>query len=65
MTLAELLATLGPSAHKRSRNRFEFVANFVEESLAKMGAKTLHINRASTWEYGIVILSVARSLTSF
>ena len=44
MTLAELLATLGPSAHKRSRNRFEFVANFVEESLAKMGARTLHVD---------------------
>ena len=39
--LAELFVTRGPPAHIRSENGPEFIANAVQEWLAKVGVKTL------------------------
>ena len=50
--LAELFVTRGPPAHIRSDNGPEFIANAVQEWLAKIGVKTLYITPGSPWENG-------------
>lgn len=50
--LAELFVTRRPPAHIRSENGPEFIANAVQEWLAKVGVKTLYITRGSPWENG-------------
>lgn len=50
--LAALFVTLGPPAHIRSDNGPEFIANAVQEWLAKVGVKTLYITPGSPWESG-------------
>lgn len=44
--LAELFVTRGPPAHIRSDNGPAFIANAVQEWLAKVGVKTLYITPA-------------------
>ena len=50
--LAELFVTRGPPAHIRSDNGPEFIANAVQQWLAKIGVKTLYITPGSPWENG-------------
>jgi len=50
--LAELFVTRGPPANIRSDNGPEFIANAVQEWLAKIGVKTLYITPGSPWENG-------------
>jgi len=50
--LAELFVTRGPPAHIRSDNGPAFIANAVQEWLAKVGGKTLYITPGSPWENG-------------
>ncbi|WP_188824042.1 IS3 family transposase, partial [Novosphingobium indicum] len=50
--LAELFITRGPPAHIRSDNGPEFIANAVQEWLARIGVKTLYITPGSPWENG-------------
>ena len=50
--LAELFITRGPPAHIRSDNGPEFIANAVQDWLAKIGVKTLYITPGSPWENG-------------
>jgi len=50
--LAELFVTRGPPAHIRSDNGPEFIANAVQEWLAKIGVKALYITPGSPWENG-------------
>lgn len=45
--LAELFVTPSPSAHIRSDNGPEFIANAVRQWLAKLGVKTLYITPGS------------------
>jgi transposase InsO family protein len=52
--LAELFVTRGPPAHIRSDNGPEFIANAVQEWLAKIGVKALYITPGSPWENGYV-----------
>lgn len=49
--LAELFVLRGPPEHIRSDNCPEFIANSVQEWLAKIGVKTLYIT-LSPWENG-------------
>ena len=48
----ELFVTRGPPAHIRSDNGPEFIANAVQEWLARIGVKTLYITPGSPWENG-------------
>ncbi|MDX5986378.1 IS3 family transposase [Sphingomonas echinoides] len=50
--LAELFVTRGPPAHIRSDNGSEFIANAVQQWLARIGVKTLYITPGSPWENG-------------
>ncbi|MCZ8171506.1 MAG: IS3 family transposase [Novosphingobium sp.] len=50
--LAELFVTRGPPAHIRSDNGPEFIANAVQQWLARIGVKTLYITPGSPWENG-------------
>jgi transposase InsO family protein len=50
--LAELFVTRGPPAHIRSDNGPEFIANAVQQWLARIGVKTLYIMPGSPWENG-------------
>ena len=50
--LAELFVTRGPPAYIRSDNGPEFIANAVQQWLAKVGVKTLYITPGSPWENG-------------
>lgn len=50
--LAELFVTHGPPANIRSDNGPEFIANAVQQWLAKVGVNTLYITPGSPWENG-------------
>ncbi len=50
--LAELFVTRGPPANIRSDNGPEFIANAVQQWLAKVGVKALYITPGSPWENG-------------
>jgi putative transposase len=50
--LAELFVTRSPPAHIRSDNGPAFIANAVQQWLAKIGVKTLYITPGSPWENG-------------
>jgi transposase InsO family protein len=47
-----LFVTRGPPAQIRSDNGPEFIANAVQQGLAKIGVKTIYITPGSSWENG-------------
>jgi putative transposase len=52
--LAELMVLHGVPEHIRSDQGPEFVAKAVQDWIAKVGAKTAYIERASPWENGYI-----------
>ncbi|MEN9925855.1 MAG: hypothetical protein RL268_1981 [Pseudomonadota bacterium] len=47
-----MFVTRGPPAQIRSDNGPEFIANAVQQGLAKIGVKTIYITPGSSWENG-------------